>query len=75
VVLTTHLLLAPRSQKGRAIPLFHPLGQFRPVTGVLYFYLYTVDFNKMRGGKKVNLHGEVIWACRIKFTQILYYFL
>jgi hypothetical protein len=32
-------LLASRSQKGRAIPLIHPLGKFRPVTGVFYLYL------------------------------------
>jgi hypothetical protein len=37
VVLTTQPLLAPRSRKGRAI---HPLGQFRPVTGVFYLYIY-----------------------------------
>jgi hypothetical protein len=39
VVLTTHPLLAPRSRKGRAIPL-SPLWAFGSVTGYLYLYLY-----------------------------------
>jgi hypothetical protein len=41
VVLTTHLLLAPRSGKSRAIPLL-PLWAFGSVTGYLYLYLYRI---------------------------------
>jgi hypothetical protein len=37
-VLTTHLLLAPRSGKSRAIPL-PPLWAFGPVTGYLFLLI------------------------------------
>jgi len=39
VLLTTHLLLAPRSWKGRAIPLPPLWATIRPVTGLLYLYV------------------------------------
>jgi len=40
VLLTTHPLLAPRSWKSRAIPLLPLWATTRPVTGLLYLYLY-----------------------------------
>jgi hypothetical protein len=44
VVLTTHLLLAPRSGKSRAIPL-PPLWAFGPVTVYLYLFKWLTAFN------------------------------
>jgi len=42
VLLTTHPVLVPRSWKSRAIyTSTHPLGHTGPVTGSLYFYLYS----------------------------------
>jgi hypothetical protein len=45
VLLTTHPLLAPRSWKGRAIPLLPLWATNRPVTGLLYFHFTSSVFS------------------------------
>jgi hypothetical protein len=46
-----HPLLVPGSRKDRAITSIHPLGLFRPVMGLMYFFFLLYDIPCIRAGR------------------------